>query len=214
MKSNNPIVNKTKTASILDFSEEVGGLDDDKKSELLTKIGDLLVEEILSSCADQRSAVSGDPFAKLSKQYAAIKEQEVGTKDANLDFTGDMLRALDFSVKGNKIELGVYGADAPKADGHNNLSGDSHLPLRNFLPNKGEGFSEEISSLIKDTISAFIADNVSLRQEDLSAIKTKTELYDYLRKEIGDFSRTDLRRLALQSRLAIDLQDADLIDLL
>lgn len=211
MKTLPPKVSKTKTASIIDFTDEVGSLPEDAKAELLTKIGDLLVEEILSSCADSKSPVDGSNFEKLSKRYGDIKLEEIGTKAPNLDFTGDMLSALDFNVKGNKIELGVFGSEAPKADGHNNLSGDSKLPTRRFLPDEGEGFSDEIKTLLKETIAAFTADNTSLDPNKLKEIGNKAELYEYLREEIGDYSRAELKRLVLQSERAVELDQADLL---
>lgn len=173
-----------------------------------------MVEEILSSCADSKSAVDGSNFQKLSKQYGRLKLDEVGTKNPNLDFSGDMLSALDFNVKGDKIELGVFGSEAPKADGHNNLSGDSKLPTRRFLPDAGEGFSDEIQTLLKETIAAFKADNVTLKEEKLKDIDSSKELYDYLREAIGDYSNSELMKLVLQSELAVELDAFDLLELL
>lgn len=125
-----------------------------------------------------------------------------------------MLGALDFKIIGDKIEIGVFGEDAGKADGHNNFSGKSKLPQRRFLPDKGQEFNGDIRSLIDDTINTFIADNTTLEQKKLKEIETTKDLYSFLREEFGELTRSELKSLVLKSPLAVQLQDFDLLDLL
>ena len=54
------------------------------------------------------------------------------------ELTGDMPDALEVVRKrGTKLSLQIEGDEAPKADGHNNHSGDSPLPERRFIPKEG-----------------------------------------------------------------------------
>jgi len=204
-----------KTASIIDLSDELDGLTKAQKRELVDQIGELLVEQVLSYVADVSTPVSGAGFKKtLSPEYKKRKLDEVGSGEPNLDLTGEMLNSLTYKVQGEKIELGVFGEDAPKADGHNNFSGKSSLPQRRFLPGEGQEFKSDIKRLVKETVESYKADNVRVTKEDLKDIESKKDLYDYLKDQIGDLPRKRLAELVLQSELAAELDDADLLDLL
>lgn len=173
-----------------------------------------MIEQTLSYVAESKSPVDGSSFKKLSKEYGAIKKAETGSDDPNLDLTGSMLTSLEFKVSGDKIELGVYGSDAGKADGHNNFSGKSKLPRRQFLPDKGEAFESSIMQLVSDTVAAYKADNATLKPKQLEAIDSKAGLYDYLQEVLGDYSRAELKRLVLSSELSVALDEFDLLGLL
>lgn len=204
-----------KTASIIDLSDELDGLTKEQKRELVDQIGELLVEQVLSYVADVSTPISGAGFKRtLSPEYKKRKLDEVGSGEPNLDLTGEMLNSLTYKVQGEKIELGVFGEDAPKADGHNNFSGKSSLPQRRFLPGEGQEFKSDIKRLVKETVESYKADNVRVTKEDLKDIETKKDLYDYLKDQIGDLPRKRLAELVLQSELAAELDDADLLDLL
>lgn len=214
MEVKKAVATSNKTASTIDFSEELKGLSKDQKEELLDQIGELLIEETLSSVADSRSPVDGSSFAKLSKQYAKYKESETGSTSPNLDLTGSMLSSLEYNVIGDKIEIGVYGKDAPKADGHNNISGQSNLPERQFIPKAGEGYSKDIENLISDTIDQYIADNAEISKKKLDKVESKDDLYELLREELGDYTNKELKALVMRSELASVLDDFDLLDYL
>lgn len=205
---------ETKTASVIDLGDDLDGLTKAQKKEVLDQIGELLVEQILSACADSTSPITGRAFKKLSKDYAKLKMDEVGSTDPNLDLTGEMLGSLDYHVNGDEIEIGVFGSDAPKADGHNNFSGKSNLPERRFLPGEGEKFTGDVMSLIDDTIQSYKADNMSLSRDELSKIETKSELFAYLRTEFEGLTNAEITNLILQSDLATDLDEFGLLDLL
>lgn len=204
-----------KTASIIDLSDELDGLTKAQKRELVDQIGELLVEQVLSYVADVSTPVSGAGFKKtLSPEYKKRKLDEIGSGEPNLDLTGEMLNSLDYKVQGERIELGIFGEDAPKADGHNNFSGKSSLPQRRFLPGEGQEFKSDIKRLVKETVESYKADNVRVTKEDLKDIESKKDLYDYLKDQIGDLPRKRLAELVLQSELAAELDGADLLDLL
>lgn len=211
-----------KTTSTISLKNELLGLSKDQKDEVLSEIGELLVVKVLESVADSRSPIDGKKFEPLKKpdkdgkggEYRAFKLKETGSDNPNLDLTGDMLTSLDFKIVNDKIELGVYGEDAGKADGHNNFSGKSKLPKRQFLPDKGEAFEDSIMSLISDTIDQYKADNATLSSKELKTIETKEDLYKYLAEVLGDYERSKLKSMVLSSELSVSLDDFDLLDLL
>lgn len=49
-----------------------------------------------------------------------------------------MLDAMTVKAANGKITVEISGKQGDKADGHNNHSGDSQLPLRRFIPKEGE----------------------------------------------------------------------------
>lgn len=204
----------TKTASTLEFKEELKGLTKEQRREVLDQIGELLVEQILDAVGGQKSPVTGNAFKPLSLEYSKRKKQEVGNTRANLDLNGDMLQSLDYRVTDEKIEIGVFGSEAPKADGHNNISGDSKIPTRQFIPKKGQTFDASIKDLIQETLEVYIADNAKFKAKDLRQIQNKTDLYQYLKEELGDLPRSRLKELVLQSELSVRLDGFDLLDLL
>lgn len=121
------------------------------KADALEEIKFLVHAEILRYVSQGKSPVAGyGNFPKLNKQYA--KSQKGGNTLPNLELTGDMLSALEITSKGNKIVVEVPGKEADKADGHNNHSGDSKLPLRRFIPAEDEFFKRQIENSIKEII--------------------------------------------------------------
>lgn len=125
-----------------------------------------------------------------------------------------MLGSLDFVASGDNIEIGVYGSEAQKADGHNNFSGKSTLPLRQFLPNKGESFDSSITDMVDQIVQEYKADNTELNPDKLENINTSEQLYRYLESVVGDVGRARIKELALSSEWALMLEDFDLLDLL
>ena len=212
MEIKKPIITDNKTVSVIDFKDDISSLSKDKKNELLNIVGELLIERTLSSMADSVSPVDGSSFPALSKEYAKYKLEEVGTKDPNLDLTGSMINALDYKIVNNSIEYGIYGKEAGKADGHNNLSGRSNLPKRQFLPDAGEGLQFE--DTINQVISDFIADNTEIKKEDLEAVGDSKDLYALLKSELGDYSKKELKSRVLRSELAFLLDDYGLLEFL
>lgn len=173
-----------------------------------------MITQIIESCADQKSPIDGSQFQKLSKEYAALKKAETGSSKVNLDLTGDMLGSLDFVASGNTLEIGVYGSEAPKADGHNNFSGKSQLPQRKFLPEKGESFDSSITEMVNNIVQEYRADHTELSSDRLESINTSEQLYKYLESIVGEVGKARIKELALSSEWAIMLADYDLLDLL
>ena len=143
----------------LDLSADLADVPSEDRADLLESIGDYLIEAALSDVGEAKSPVTGRQFKKLNPKYAEFKKTVSSSAIANLELYGDMLDALTYKVSGNKIKFGIWGDQAPKADGHNNFSGDSKLPRRPFIPdaNRGEtfrpGIMSEVENMIEEAVS-------------------------------------------------------------
>lgn len=173
-------------------SETSSTLEIDAPDSVKQEIGEFLVEQILAKTSESESPISGyGKFPALSKLYKTKKEESGRAGVPNLDYEGDMLSALDYEITDEGIKIGVFGDQAPKADGHNNFSGASSLPLRRFLPDVGEGFKKDISSEIEailaerkvdETVDTFDTEEI---EDALSIVETKEEFFSIL-KDLTD----------------------------
>lgn len=135
-----------------------------------------------------------------------------------MELEGDMLDALDFKPTADGIKIGVFGSDAPKADGHNKLSGKTNnMPQRRFLPGEGQQYKNsidrEIDKIITDKIATdekFIAEEkkkeekkaeakqdevaqaVDFSQATFSAISSKADLSRTLNRLFPAFTRSEV----------------------
>jgi hypothetical protein len=184
---------------------------DDVKEE----VGDYLLEQILSTVGSQESPILDKPWPKLSEDYAEIKKNDGFDPVPNLERTGDMLGALDFKVTSDGIKIGIFGnkEQVAKADGHNNFSGESQIPTRQFLPEKGERFSSDIESQINKIILDAKAGGIS--KDEFEDVVTSKSLYNVLGSYLNTSSRAEIRLAVLRSDdLLTMLEDLDLIGLL
>lgn len=135
---------------------------------------------------------------------------------ANLEFSGDLLDALDYDTTREGIEIGWKGREAGKADGHNNLSGDSPLPQRRLIPDVGQEFVDSIQTEIEKIVSDAMVDEMDFNAADFSAVTTKSELYDVLAEYFGeDFTDADIREAITRAPQLVEfLDDEGLFDLL
>lgn len=165
--------------------------------------------------ASRKSPVTGDSFDPLSKDYKAKKQDEGLPGVPNLEQSGEMLDSLDYRVTSTGIEIGVFGEAAPRADGHNNLSGDSMLPTRRFIPAAGEGFMPSIEREVERIIADAVAEEAEPDVTVLGSVETRSELYEYLTPIFGLSTRTETRLAVLRSdRWVRTLTRLGLLDLL
>lgn len=217
MQTKSTKASKSEIYSVIDISEELKGVPASAKEDLKDQLGELLVEQILESLASTDTPIQGGKYkATLSKDYAAKKKAETGSSAANLDLSGEMLNAIDYKIQGNTIKIGVFGRDnAGKADGHNNFSGRSNLPTRQFLPEEGQQFKKDIRDLIAETVDGYKSDVAELDSKKLDKIESKGDLYAYLADELGITSKSAIREAVLGSKNLMNiLDDFDLVDLL
>lgn len=133
---------------------------DKNREKALQAVIDFVLEQELLYIGSGRSPVAGGEWKKsLSKEYKAFKKNESSVGFANLELTGAMLDALEvIPVNDSTLRLQIQGKQAGKADGHNNHSGDSTLPPREFIPREDQTFRRDIWAGIESILKEY-ADN-------------------------------------------------------
>ena len=115
----------------------------------LDRIEDFVLEQVLLHVGESKSPVAKGAFQKkLSPEY----RKKAGKSVANLELSGDLLDNLKVVRSGNKLTLQNDGDEAGKSDGHNNHSGKSKLPAREFIPKEEGTFKRAILRGIKEII--------------------------------------------------------------
>lgn len=120
---------------------------EDRQDEAREQIAEYVRDKVLEYISEGKSPVAGGQWKKaLSPDYKKRKGEISSVGFANLELNGDMLDALEVVEVKGKLALQITGNEAAKADGHNNFSGKSKLPPRQFIPNKakGQNFKREI----------------------------------------------------------------------
>ncbi len=186
------------------------------KARIQEEVGNYLVEQTLINMNEKKSPVQGAPgFKALSKGYKKRKLEEVGSGEANLEFDGLMKDETDFEPTERGIAIGVFGERAGAADGHNNLSGKSDLPLRQFLPDVGQKYKAPIAKEVDRIVADIVAEESSFKKKDFEGITTKKELYEKLSELFGLSSRSELQLAVFRSEELTDLlNELDLLRLL
>lgn len=186
------------------------------REEIAQAVGEFLIEQTQVKLAQGQSPIQGHgKFRKLSKEYAALKMDEVGNAEPNLEASGEMRDELTFRTTANGIEIGVIGPSAPKADGHCNLSGESQLPTRRFLPDVGEAYDSEIQTQVKEIIADILGEQHKFEAVDFEAVETKSQLYAILTQGFPDWTRSEIRATVLRnSDLVRILGRMELLELL
>ncbi len=187
----------SETYSEIDLTSDLD-LPTSVKNEIKAEVGKYLIDEILTYVSEKKSPVSGASYkSTLSRDYAKEKKKEVGNTEANLELSGALLDSVTFKKTEDGIQLGVFGKEAGKADGHNNLSGESRLPERRFLPKEGEEFKANIQKEIDSIIADKVAESASFSKSDFEGVDTKAELYSVLSEQFAGMSRSEIRSAVL-----------------
>lgn len=186
------------------------------KKRIQEEVGNFLVEQTLVSMNEKKSPVKGEgSFKALSPEYKKYKLKEVGSKEANLEFEGEMKDELNFEPTPFGISLGVYGDRAGAADGHNNLSGKSSLPTRRFLPDEGQQYKDPIAKEVDRIVADIIAEETPIKKSLFKQVQTKAELYKALESIFGPLSRSELKLSVFRNEELVDLLTSlDLLELL
>lgn len=219
LKVTDIVIKDDETASVIDIVSDIDA-PDDIKDKIKDEVGSYLIEQTLLSIAETKSPISGEAWqANLSPEYKRKKIKEGGKGIANLELTGDMLSSLDYEITDDGIKLGIFGKEALKADGHNNLSGSSDLPQRRFLPDEGQDYKRSIEagveSIIADIMAEVATQSPDEIKQDLEDVSTKAELFDALESMLNIGSRARIVEAVLANEeLRSILSDLDLLDLL
>jgi hypothetical protein len=141
---------------------EVLGIEKPKTGsrEARQEMADFLHTEILDYVGSGKSPVAGGAWKRsLSKEYKKRKADFSSDLFANMELTGDMLDSLQVvATPDGMIEVRIKGKNAAKADGHNNHSGKSRLPPREFIPKQDQHFKRSIESGMRDIAREFLDD--------------------------------------------------------
>jgi len=212
---------KKTTASGAETSASLSFLDgvpipESAKARVKRDVGDYLVEQILIAANGAGTLVSGESMPKLSKGYLKKKLAEGLPGVPNLESAGDLLDSLEYKTTDDGIDLGWFSkAEAPKADGHANFSGDSTLPRRRIIPGKGQSFDSGTNEEIQKIIGDAVADNLDIKEQDLDGVETKADLYSVLGEFLDGLSRAEIKAVVARTPgLVRLLDDLDLFNLL
>jgi len=189
----------------------IEGLPNDIKRDIINEAGDFIVEKVLDSLASAKSPVSGESFPALSKKYKAFKVAAGGEGVPNLELEGDLKAALTYRPTDGGLEIGFFGDQAAKADGHLKFSGrENFTPKRRFLPEEGQQFKRDIIQGVEEIVDARAAD--AIKESDLSGVESSSELYDVLGEIYVGYSRSDIREIVSSNSNLMDLLiDLDLV---
>jgi len=177
------------------------------------------------SVAERTDPFTGRAFKPLSKSYAKYKQAQGNSPVPNLELDGDMLDALDYRITPDGIELGVFGAQAGKADGHCDFSGDSNIPTRRFLPEDSLGrYQRDVDMIIQDALG----DTVEIPEDRLERFsqfldgagmnktQEREQLYAFLNAYFPNLTgRASIKTAVLRLPDLVEMLDGeDLLDLL
>lgn len=198
-------VSSNKIASEIDIFDGVN-LTKESKRRVAEDVSDLLKTTILEEVSKGKSPLSGLSWPKLNPSYKKFKESQNLPGKANLEFTGQMLDDFDVVAKGSgTIELNVTGKKSvSKADGHNNFSGESDLPLRRFLPKEENKFKKNIEQQINDIVAKAVSENLKLSRRKFSNVKSKAAFFGVLKELFPGFSNTQISDAIISNEDLLD----------
>lgn len=154
--------NVTEVVKILEL--DLTGIPSADREAAKKEVGDYLLNAILRDVNKGTSPVEGEGrFRSLQKDYAT--KEKGGVRTANLELDGDLLNALKAeSLSGDKIEVGVRGKEAPKADGHNQISAEAKAWAkqtnrtkykRRFIPDDNQKFKKSIMNEVTSILDSY-----------------------------------------------------------
>jgi hypothetical protein len=184
------------------------------RESIATEVGEYVVEQVLLSLGDADSPVSGERFPALSKKYKELKQAAGRSGSPDLEFSGDLKDSLTYRPYDGGVEVGWWGDQADKADGHLKFSGrTNHTPKRRALPAEGQSFKRDITKGVEGIVLDLSGD--AFDKQDFEGVESSRELYDKLRDVYGDMPRGKIRMaVAGNPRLLVTLADLDLLEYL
>ncbi len=206
-----------KTAISLEITKGLK-IPDRLKEQIKSDVGDYLVESVLKNLSSGKGSVDGEDWPALSPKYKEKKIADGLPGIANMEFEGDMLDALEYKNTDDGIELGFFGKQAWKADGHLHFSSESDkatAPQRRFLPGEGEEFVSNIQKGAEAIVNDALAGAQEFDTADFDAVNTRAELFDVLDEYFPDLSRSEIIGAVTRTPgLANMLDDLGLLELL
>lgn len=182
-----------KTTVKVDFLEDIIA-SQSTKTTIKREVGEFLVEQTLNHLAESRSPVMGEKFPQLKDpKYKAFKMKSGLGSSPNLEFTGAMVGDIKFKNTANGVEIGNFTKkQALKADGHNNLSGESKLPKRRYLPDTSQNYSKTIQDGIEQIVIRNLSDSVRIPRQELGAVQTKTGFNAIIKNMFPELTKREI----------------------
>jgi hypothetical protein len=166
----------TSLVHLLDLDEYgLGEINDDQvKERAKREVADYLKNEALRFLDRGTSPVQGEGRFKILEPEYAEKEKG-GVRTSNLELEGDLKDSLlSEPATGSFVRFGHQGAQVPKADGHNQLSGkaqrwalENEFPKRRYVPDNGQRFVGEIENEIRSIIRSYARVGEERRVEEI-----------------------------------------------
>lgn len=197
------------TAVVKEIELDLSNIPREQRKEAKDEVRAFLLEEVLRSVESGNSPVQGEGrFRTLTPDYA--RKEKGGNRTANLELEGDLLNALDTkNLRGNKIEIGVRGKEAPKADGHNQISGEAKAWAsrtgrskykRRFIPDDNQTFVRSIRNGIDEILDTYRVDPEAAAAE-VTVPSAVTETEESVQIEVSDlFSEESIEALFLEAQ--------------
>ena len=144
---------------------DLDGIPEDRRSAAQKEVGEYLVNETIRYMEEGRSPVAGEPaWPELNKDYANAEHN--GDRTPTLNLTGRMRDALQFRTTEDGVKVGIFHkSQQPKADGHNNFSGDSALPRRRFVPSSRQNYEPQIMANVFRILDAYKVTEIDISGE-------------------------------------------------
>ena len=163
------------TEVVKTVSLDLSDVPPEKKKEAKSEVRDYLLNEVLRAVGNGKSPVEKEKFKILTKEYA--KKEHAGRRLPILELDGDMLAALKTkNLRGDDIEIGIRGGQAPKADGHNQISGEAKAWARRtsrteykrrFIPDDNQKFKLGIRKGIEEIIEGYRVREEEIEEEEV-----------------------------------------------
>lgn len=216
MKVLKTIISDNETSAVIDLFSD-SNLSESQKKIVRERVGDFLLEQTLVSVANEKSPIQGENWKKsLDKQYKKEKEKEIGNDKADLQFSGRLLDQTSYQMTSEGIKIGTFGERAVVADGHCNLSGESKLPKRRFIPAEGQEYIQKIQKEVDRIVADVVAETALPDPIELKNVSTKSDLKNVLQDFFGQKMTLAEIRLAIyrNPKLYDLLDEANLLDLI
>ena len=176
------------------------------RGRIRDEVGELLKDQILLAVGKQSSPIAGEGWPGISDSYRAFKKSQNLPGKVNMEFSGNMLDALDVRDTAKGIEIGVFGPDAGKADSHNNFSGKSKQPhQRRFLPKEDQQFKSGINRRVNEIISDAVVDSAKITRADIKGVTTKGQLFDILGGILTGLNRSEIKESILRDEKLVTM---------
>ena len=168
-------------------------IDDNVLEDANFAAGEVAVDAIREYAQQRKSTVKGvnGKYAKLSKEYAVRKQEQVGNKSPNLELTGSMLDGLQVDSDDDGFIIRVDDADVEKA--YNHQVGDT-LPKRQFLPLDNQTFKGEILKRIKSELKKYKSGTKRARQVESEFTPVNNADFNKLLKQFNKENENNKKR--------------------